>query len=271
MKVLSRQKFVDICNQAIQKTRANITINNQLDGYIQYHREIKENDYLMRNVRRPIRFFNGENQLMFNHDLIEHTGMGNCHELARYLLVEIARAIKAEDAQASLRIVSSQSYDHVYLSIKIKLENELTHSEWEVDAWDPRIIDISPRPDGSIKNKESLDYGYTVEFLNSVHTKDVVENQYPPQYKQLISLIKKPIEGPPLGNATPVRKMLEMNDDLYSNFTLDDAYESKRIPKTGALEYLQQVSFWQKERTNRRNSKYKEKNETHRSKYNPYH
>jgi hypothetical protein len=267
MKFLSRQDFVDICNEAIQKTRANITINNQLDGYIQYHSATKENNYLYR-IRMLMAFVGliVTNHLKFDYELIEHTGLGNCYELATYLLVEIGNAIKAKGAQASLSIVASTSYDHAYLSITIKLQNELAASEWEVDAWDPRIIDISTRPDGSIKNKESLDYGYKCNFINTVDTEALPEYGTP-QYDKLLSTLEKPIEGTPSGDATPVHDMLDKHKNLYPNYTLDDAYMSKKIPEKGATEYLQKVSFWQKRKNHTDSSPYKRKSENPRSQY----
>lgn len=52
--LLARKDFVNICTQAIFNTRKQLTINNQLSGYIKFHREIKENNYFSNNVRDPL-------------------------------------------------------------------------------------------------------------------------------------------------------------------------------------------------------------------------
>lgn len=62
---------------------------------------------------------------MYRHDLLRHVGLGNCHELADFLLVEIGREIQRHNALARIRIVSSMKFDHVYLEIKIKLLGRL--------------------------------------------------------------------------------------------------------------------------------------------------
>jgi hypothetical protein len=133
--------------------------------------------------------------------------------------------------------------DHVYLEIKIKLQGENDYSFWEVDAWDPRIIDISTRPNGSIKNHESLDYGYSTETSNSVYTDEI---NYRRRYKFFNTTIPTPKEGPPFREATPEREMLDKHDHLYRDYTIDDSINKGKIPSSGdKLSYLQQVSSWQ--------------------------
>ncbi|KTD17486.1 hypothetical protein [Legionella jordanis] len=240
MSRLTRAEFVQICSEAILETRKKVVIRNQLSGYKKYHKEIKENHYFEKNVRKPILKAKDEDY-MFRHDLVEHTGLGNCHELADHLIVEIGQRIDARSALAKLRIVASESHDHVYLEIKIQLENEIDYSYWEVDAWDPRIIDISPRPDGSIKNKESLAYGYKVKEVSSLYSDEI-------DYGQKITFfqaIPKPREGTPKC-ATPERDIFKKNRKLYKDYTIEEATEEKKFDPHGEIHYLQRASTWQR-------------------------
>ncbi|KTD36324.1 hypothetical protein Lnau_1308 [Legionella nautarum] len=237
---LSRKDFVNICTQAISYTRSQLTINNQLSGYKKFHREIKENHYFSRNVRAPI-MDTHEDEYMYRHDLLKHTGLGNCHELADFLLVEIGKEIEQHGALARIRIVNSIKIDHVYLEIKIKLQDECDYSLWEVDAWDPRIIDISTRPNGSIKNHESLDYGYSVNTENSVYS-DEIDYQ---RKHRFFGSIPTPREGRPLRAATPERDMLDKHDHLYRDYTIEDSRDEGKIPSFNKLNYLQKASSWQ--------------------------
>lgn len=240
MSLLSRIDFVSICSQAILLTRDKIAINNQLSGYLKYHQEIKEKNYFLHNVREPL-IHSGEHEYMYRHDLLKHTGLGNCNELADFLLVEIGNQIDLRGAVARMRVVESKEYDHVYLEIRIQLKGEKDYSYWEVDAWDPRIIDISPRPNGSIKNQESLDYGYSVIVKNSIFSDEI---DYGRRYS-FFTMIPKPKEGSPSGNATPPREILDKHGHLYDDHSLEDAIRDQKIAPEGELHYLQQPSFWQ--------------------------
>jgi hypothetical protein len=239
---LSRKNFVNICTQAILYTRNQLTINNQLSGYKKFHQEIKENNYFSSNVRDPLTNTR-EDEYMYRHDLIKHVGLGNCHELADFLLIEIGREIERHNAVARIRIVTSMRFDHVYMEIRIQLEDENDYSLWEVDAWDPRIMDISTRPNGSIKNYESLDYGYSTKTKNSVYTDEI---NYRRRYNNFFSAIPTPKEGGSLREATPEREMLDKHSHLYMDYTIEDSMDEGKIPSSGdELGYLQQVSSWQ--------------------------
>ncbi|MGL5741388.1 MAG: hypothetical protein ACRCXC_01980 [Legionella sp.] len=212
---------------------------------MKYHRELKENDYLAANVRNSI-YRSPTKDYTFQHDIIEHTGLGNCQELADYLIVEIGRAIHEVDAKAELRVVESQSKDHVYLEILIQFQNERERSRWEVDAWDPRILDISLRPDGSIKNSEQLDYGYRVIERAKLNTEDMdAQKKLENKHLQFLSAIRKPVAGPPSAPGTPKREALDKHKLLYSDHSLKEAYAAKKLDPEGNLHYLQRVSFWQ--------------------------
>lgn len=238
---LSRKDFVNICTQAILFTRNKLTINNQLSGYKKFHQEIKENNYFSQNVRAPL-INTHEDEYMYRHDLLEHVGLGNCHELADFLLVEIGREIDSHNALARIRIVSSVAVDHVYLEIKIKLQGEYDYSLWEVDAWDPRVIDISTRPNGSIKNHEFLDYGYSTDTSNTVYTDQI---SYRRRYN-FFNTIPTPKEGRPLRDATPEREMFDKHDFLYRDCSIEHSMDEGKLPPSDSeLGYLQKVSRWQ--------------------------
>ncbi|WP_165482732.1 hypothetical protein [Legionella gresilensis] len=238
--LLTRKQFVELCNQAIFYTRDRITIRNQKSGYQNYHREIKENNYFLANVRPPL-ISSPEHSYIYRHDFIEYTGLGNCHELADYLLVEIGKRIDWYNATARLRVVSSKEVDHVYIEVLIQLANEIEVSRWEVDAWDPRIIDISFRPDGSIKNSESLDYGYAAFIKNSIYSDEI---NYQKRYT-FFQNPPKPIPGPPDLNATPEREILDKHSELYRDYTLEEAIKEGKIDPEGNIHYLQKASTWQ--------------------------
>lgn len=102
--------------------------------------------------------------------------MGHCQEVAEYLLVELCRELHNRRISALLKIIDSQKYDHIFLEVVIHLENENAPSYWEVDAWARRIIDVSTRPDGSIKNENELKYGFSGTVFK-LHTLDFVESE----------------------------------------------------------------------------------------------
>lgn len=166
--------------------------------------------------------------------------------MASYLLVEIARAIKSHDANASIWVVESERVDHWYLEIKIQLKDELSHSVWEVDAWDPRIIDISTRPDGSIKNRASLKYGYSAKRIWRIEADNISFKKSKLTHPHFFETIKKPIAGVPSRASTPERMILDKHKHLHSDFTLEDAYEKKKRDPQGQIHSLQRVSFWQR-------------------------
>lgn len=239
--LLSRKDFVNLCTQSILYTRNQLTVKNQLSGYKKFHGEIKENDYFSKHVRTPLTNTH-KDEYMYRHDLLKHVGLGNCHELADFLLIETGKEIERHNALARIRIVRSMQIDHVYLEIKIKLQGENDYSLWEVDAWDPRVIDISARPDGSIKNHEFLDYGYSAKVDNSVYTDEI---NYRHRYT-FFDTIPIPKEGPPLREATPEGEMIDKHANLYMDYTIDDSINKGKIPSSGKnLGYLQKVSSWQ--------------------------
>lgn len=239
MPLLSREQFVGICTQAILDTRAKIEINNQISGYKKYHQENKENQYFT-NVRKRI-LNTSHDDYMYRHDLVEHVGLGNCRELADFLLIEIAMKIEYMGAHARIRIVRSMVADHCYLEIKIRLNGECSESVWEVDAWDPRVIDISTRPDGTIKNYESLDYGYSADVWHTVYSDQI---NYRHRF-HFFGSIPKPRPGKPLKAATLEEEMLGAHPELYSDYTMRESMEKGTIDPSGTLGYLQQASRWQ--------------------------
>lgn len=238
---LSREQFVKLCTEAIFVTKTRITIRNQKSGYIKFHKEIKNNHYFKEKVRGTLSRYK-QNDFMQRHALIDHTGLGNCNELATYLAVEIGERINNNDALARILVVSSKMKDHVYLEIKIKLLNETGYSYWEVDAWDPRIIDISTRPDGTVKNKQALEtYGYAINIKATMNTNEINYNN-----KYSFAQIPKPIEGRPEREATPDDNIAHRERKIYRDYTLEKAYEEKKLDPCGNIHYLQRVSFWQK-------------------------
>lgn len=72
-----------------------------------------------------------------------------------------------------------------------------------------RIINVSPRPDGSIKNSEFLRYAYPALAYESISS-DALD--YSIQF--LFTDAPKPEEGEPDGSRTPVSDMLTKQSPL---------------------------------------------------------
>ncbi|KTC94153.1 hypothetical protein [Legionella erythra] len=236
---LTRLKFVELCSEAIAATRKKITPANQLSGYLKFHNENK--NYYVEDILRPgKREIEPENHVEI-HDLIEHSKIGYCHEFAQHLMVELGARIQEAGGVAKISLVKSMKYDHVYLEVRIYLAKERTLSMWEIDAWDPRIIDISKRPNGTVKNKEALAYGYLVKLYNSFFSDEV-------DYKKKFAFATVPPaqEGPAEGSCTPKHEVLEKHTDIYRDYSLEKAMIDEKIPPQGKLQYLQQPSLWQK-------------------------
>ncbi|MDX1836736.1 hypothetical protein DIZ81_00045 [Legionella taurinensis] len=236
---LTRLNFVELCAEAITATREKVTPGNQLSGYLKFHKEIK-NCYVD-DVLRPRKWKIAPDDPVQIHDLIEHTGLGYCHEMAQHLLVELAWRIDQAGGVAKISLVKSMKADHAYLEVRIYLAKERTLSMWEVDAWDPRIIDISKRPDGTVKNKEALEYGYLVKLGRSYYSDSI-------DYRKKFTFTETPPakEGQPEGSCTPKHQVLEKHPYFYSDYSLKEAIEDKKLPLPGKIHFLQQISFWQK-------------------------
>lgn len=236
---LTRLKFVELCSEAITATRKKITPANQLSGYLKFHKESK--NYYVEDILRPSKWeIEPENHVGI-HDLIEHTGIGYCHEFAQHLMVELGSRIEEAGGVAKISLVESMKCDHTYLEIRIYLDKEKTLSMWEIDAWDPRIIDISKRPNGTVKNSAALAYGYRVQLRSSFFSDKVDYNK-----TFIFTDIPPAKEGPPEGSCTPQHQVLDKHADIYSDYSMEKAIIDEKIPPKGKLLYLQQPSLWQK-------------------------
>jgi hypothetical protein len=239
----TREEFVEICTCCVKKTREELAIRNQVSGYLKYHKEIKENNFFSN-----LRSVSEKNEKEFGYSLsdeyklIKKAKMGNCYELAEYLSVKIIKQLKKENINAEVRIVSSKKVDHVFLHVSILLKGEKNKSLWEIDAWDPRIIDISTRPDGTIKNQESLDYGISHKLRHRTKTQEFKKRKIS---NSSFMAIREPIEGKPLRDATPEREVLKKHKKMYSDYLLENAYENKKLDEYGEIHSLQRKSKWQ--------------------------
>jgi len=240
---LSRQDFVAICTAAIMDTRKKVVIQNQISGYKTYHAAVRDRKYLKRILRPAIRAGKNNNRpFMYRHALIKKAGIGNCHELARFLLIEVARRVRLAGGNVKLRVVASKEYDHGYLKISTHLLNENKRSTWEVDAWDPRIIDRSKRPDGSIKNYTYLRYGAGTKTLESIRSENIDFTAI----DEGILPITIPVKGAPKRSPTPERAMIKKHRWLYSDMTVETAEKKGEFDRSGKIRYCQKVSTWQR-------------------------
>lgn len=240
--MITREEFVKICTDAIHQTRTNVTPANQVSGYFKYHKEIKENKYINRYSYKMLDNIK-ENGYSFaeQHAFIEYAGVGYCQELAEHLSVEIITRLKEKQADAGIFLVVSRKVDHAYLHINLSLKDEKYPSLWEVDAWDPRIIDRSYRPNGTIKNQEILRYGTDVRVQRMICASDPLIRFH----DTFTHLIEKPIPGQ-LPNQTPRREVLrKYRHLLYADYSLERSYANGTLNAAGKIDYSQGRSIWQ--------------------------
>lgn len=240
--MIDRKTFVKICTESIFETRTDIAIANQVSGYKKFHKELRDNRYLKKSRKIGKQKMRTEGySIFFQYALVKHTKLGNCDELAQYLSIKIVKKLALLNAAANVDIHFSKEVPHVYLNISIQLKDENAPSRWEVDAWDPRIIDISKRPDGSIKNLELLEYGTEPGTMSSFTVHDYISR---PKISFLFD-IPKPVEGSSNGNMTPDHVIAE-REHMYNDYTLEDAYRHKMLDDEGEIRYPQKASTWQK-------------------------
>lgn len=241
--MITREEFVKLSTEAIVKTRNDIVIRNQMGGYLEYHREIKEQDYFTYCRDMMIKSEKMFGYSLFNqYELIKKAKMGSCNEISEYLSVEIIMRLQQKNVDAELFILHSKMIDHMYLHVKISLENEKSSSLWEIDAWDPRIIDVSSRPNGTIKNNNSLFYGTDTEVVHATSAKKLKRKR---TNDNLYLFFREPIKGRPERDATPERDIFEKHPKIYEDYTLEQAYEDKMLDIEGNIRFLQRKSNWQ--------------------------
>lgn len=241
--MISRRAFVALCADLIKETREKITVRNQLSGYLKYHKEIKAK-YLsnLRSYMKKKQKDNSETCLSLQHFLIKKAKIGNCDELANYLAFKLIKRLQLQKIDAEVKITSSATYDHVYVCVRILLKREAFPSIWEIDAWDPRIVDRSKRPDGSIKNEEALKYG--AQFRTKYETSTQLFKRKRYRSDEFLDL-KPPVEGED-EDRTPTRDIFTKHPKLYSDLTIERAHETKQLGVNGKINYLQKRSSWQK-------------------------
>lgn len=247
--MITREQFVKLCTICIQETRRDIAVTNQKSGYLMYHDELRMHDYFSyaRSIINSSKLISGYS-LEDAHEITKATKMGNCGELADYLCVEILEKLNAYKINPAIRIVKSKIFDHEFLHIETILQDEIYPSLWEVDAWDPRIIDISMRPNNTIKNQEVLEaYGTNLFLTHTVTLETHNENKRKRDNGFFANCIKKPKKSPPVLNEEDYLQIFEECDvnPLYKDYSLDNAYRNKELDPDGEIHYLQKKSSWQ--------------------------
>ena len=241
---IDRGVFVKLCTDAIHATRNKVTLVNQTSGYSLYKRET-DNQCIKkyRAISSEYRQKNGYS-IFYRHDLIEHTGVGYCTEAAEHLLVEILKRLLKSGADATLRYAGSSQCDHAYLRIKIVLSKERMESEWEVDAWNPRIIDVSIRPNKQTsKNSDQnvLFYGTNPHIFHEIVT-DNLDNV--PEFSFDFPKPQMDIEFTEAQDSIMVPEKLPY---IHSDYTLFKSYKNQTLDENGKIHYLQATSSWQVE------------------------
>lgn len=236
--MIDRAEFVRICTQEIQKARKKITVGNQLSGYKKYHREIKENNYIKRCrdlISSETRKSKCRTPLFMAYEIIKHYKIGNCGEFAKYLSVKIAKKLNKKNVRAQIDVVGSKEFDHAYVRVQLRLAGEKHFSEWEIDAWDPRIIDITTKKDGSRKNEPDLDYGINPYVNYSIDVSKLPDDEMP-EFS-----LPAPIPGKPERCPTPEGEMLDKHRWLYTDKTVEIAIEEEVLSASCAIRSLQSL------------------------------
>ena len=99
--MIDRRTFISICFDAIKATREHIIIGNQISGYKKCHHEIRDNDFLHLNVLKNLNKV-GVDDCELKHHIIDTVGLAHCHEVADYLLIEIAKRLRRVNARAKI-------------------------------------------------------------------------------------------------------------------------------------------------------------------------
>lgn len=242
MKKITREQFIELCNKLIIKTREDIIIVNQKSGYKKFHKELRDNDFLEKHLRMPL-YKTKREDILSKHKIIKDVGIGHCQEIAEYLAVEISTQLQKMEVEAKVGIFYIKDYDHTFNRVRLTLLDEKYPSTWEIDAWDPRVIDISTELNGTIKNFHYLEYGYSADVKNVLDTK-----YFSKKRKYSFFDLKRPKEGRPERSPTPEREMRE-EDGLYPDCTIEEAFKTKKLCSHERLCDLQQYSEWQKDST----------------------
>lgn len=247
VKKISRQSFVELCTQVIVKARQEIAIANQYNGFVRYEREIVKKDSLY--SLRAILNETAADNYHLRHDIIQYFGMGCCAELTDYLVSEIANELNKLGTSASLSTVQSQIADHVFLQVSIHLEDEEISSRWEIDAWDPRVLDISIHPtNGAIKNDEHLyTYGMHPIHFHSVNSTALKETEKESAARILCLLsLEKPVPGQLNVKNTVRKRVIKSLPGMHPDHPIENARQKQMLPYYGTIQSVQKASIWQK-------------------------
>jgi hypothetical protein len=252
--MLAREQFVDICKNIIVDARKNITITNQKSGYLKYHKEIKYYNYIINILREVYKSHMSVSReeamneyLCIQHKAVKMAKIATCGDLSIYFLVELIKKFNAMSVDAKISIVNSKKMDHSYLRINILLDNEKEESRWEIDAWDPRIIDVTKRPDGSIKNAEILKYGKEPNIRYTASAKEfklLREDKIRLNFR--LPSPDSEDEPHPRPSKTPEREVLDKYRacGLHKDYSIRKAINDALIPQE-RLRYAQKRSLWQ--------------------------
>jgi hypothetical protein len=234
----------------LKKQKKSIVAINQFSGYLMFQKEIKKNDYFEKSRDFydsivDIDKFPTFLTLSIAHDFSKYIKMGRCGEFSDYLNYEINKKLTELKVQASIWSVGSNIKDHGYLHIEIWLENEIKPSLWEVDAWDPRIIDVSMRPNKSIKNQEISKYGKIPEILKKISTDKFKPEPYTDRFFKEFT---PPKPGKPKKRSrTPEKEILTKHRKIYKDYTIEKSQKNGFLPPSkDELGYMQKASSWQK-------------------------
>jgi hypothetical protein len=246
---ISRFFFISLCNKEIKKSREMIVIRNQKSGYLKFHKAIRD-EKCFGKFRAIIKKVDKKDYLL-RHEMIDYFKLGNCSEIAQYLLVQLGKSLVERGVDAEIERVDAQDADHCFLRVKIHLLGEKSPSTWIVDSWDPRVIDISMKKDGSVKNINSLKpYGYNGNVVTKLKTlpdmkEELAAYSRKRKHHQAFFKIELPKEGTPQRAPTPEKELFSKHPKLYEDYTIKDAFESGKMSDSPDLMYLQQVSNWQ--------------------------
>jgi hypothetical protein len=248
-KQLTRIKFKNICEDAMDRARSGVVIANQVKGYNELHNEEKNNDFVNESRIKIEEMNNKYGHSIYNTAIaIKKTGAARCSECQTLYAKELTIALKEYDVTIML-VNGEDGMDHAYLNLEVLLEGETVKSRWHADAWNPAFYDMSTRPDGTIRNKDRLIYGIP-EVTETFSTMDKDKNA-DPKIKRKLRMFgivpAKPGKPAPGENPTPYKEMLKKHEDwLYPTYTTKRAMENGYLSSTEELALSQTASPWQK-------------------------
>lgn len=235
--ILTREDFVDICKKAITRTRELVIPLNQVSGFRKYSSNVDSGEF--QRFRRNLTY-TGKNKA--DYKLIKQYGVGACSEFSMVLLYLIAKEmnkIGVNPDSIAFVYLKAAGFDHCFLNICVRLDGETSGSVWEVDAWDPRIIDKSLITEEIMNNSRNLMYG-----VNPIYRSEILKLS-DINFDKIDIKIEKARPNC-RADTRPAAVIIDNEQKIYNDLTIERALKIGNLPAE-ELSPLQKCSIWQKE------------------------